>query len=124
MGKTRCGEGSIFHKVVRLRSVKECPLMLETSYLPKSRFDAIDISEFVSDSMYEFLKKNYQFAPARATEQFQPVMPTPYEKELLQIYGNTPCMLLERFTFEGEELGEYTRSVIRGDKYVFRVELE
>ncbi len=150
--------------------------MIETSYLPQSRFSRMELKEFVSDSMYEFLKRTYDFSPEKAVENFRPVMPLPYEKELLQIYGNVPCMLLERFTYEkdgsgglkspekavenfrpvmplpyekellqiygnvpcmllerftyekdgsgGLKLAEYTRSVIRGDKFMFQVELE
>lgn len=125
----KCREGSIFHKIVRLRSARGCPLMTEASYLPQSRFSHIELKEFVSDSMYEFLKRTYDFSPEKAVENFRPVIPLPYEKEMLQIYGNVPCMLLERFTYEkdgsgGLELAEYTRSVIRGDKFMFQVELE
>ena len=122
--KTKCQEGSIFHKLVRLRYAGECPLMLEASHLPQSRFDHIDLNEITNGSMYDFLRKNYNFVPERATEQFRPVMPLTHEKELLQIYGNIPCMLLERFTYEGDRLAEYTRSIIRGDKYIFSVNLE
>lgn len=121
--KTKCSEGSVFHRIVRLRSVRECPLMLETSYLPQNRFAVMDLQEFVNDSMYEFLKKNYNFAPKKAEERLQPILPLPREKEILQIYGNIPCMQVERFTFEEEFIGEYTRSVIRGDKYVFQTDL-
>lgn len=121
--RTKCEDGSVFHKIVRLRIAEDCPVMLETSYLPRSRFASVDLNAFVQDSMYEFLRKNYNFAPGRATEQFRPVLPISYEKELLRIYGTVPCMLLERLTYEGEGISEYTRSVIRGDKYMFSVEL-
>ena len=30
--------GTVFHKLIRLRSAKEYPLMIETTYLPKNRF--------------------------------------------------------------------------------------
>ena len=122
--RTKCTEGTIFHKVVRLRMTEEQPLMLETSYLPQSRFESLDLNEFVQDSMYEFLKRKYNFQRKSATEYFRPVLPLPREKELLQIYGNVPCMLLERFTYEKNGLSEYTRSVIRGDKNVFTVDLK
>ena len=64
------------------------------------------------------------FVPDMATENFKAIIPLQHEKELLQIYGNIPCMLLERFVYEKETLVEYTRSVIRGDKYIFSVDLK
>lgn len=122
--KTKCEEGTVFHKVVRLRMTQDCPLMLESSFLPMNRFPEVDLNEFVQDSMYEFLKKKYGFQRKKAMEYFRPVLPLPRERELLQIYGNIPCILLERFTYEENGLSEYTRSVVRGDKYIFSVELE
>lgn len=122
--KTKCIEGTIFHKIVRLRMTEEQPLMLETSYLPQKRFEKLDLNEFVQDSMYKFLKREYHLQKKRAKEYFRPIIPLPREKELLQIYGNIPCMLLERLTYEESALIEYTRSVIRGDKYVFSVDFD
>lgn len=122
--KTRCKEGTVFHKVVRLRMTRDCPLMLESSFLPQERFPEMELNEFVQDSMYDFLSKKYSFQRKKAKEWLRPVLPLPREKELLQIYRNIPCMLLERFTYEESGLSEYTRSVIRGDKYVFSVNLE
>lgn len=124
MRKTKCVEGSVFHKIVRLRYAEECPVMIEASYLPQNRFEKMELNEIANGSIHEFLKRRYDFRPARATEQFRPIIPLPNEKELLQIFGNIPCMLLERFTYEKDSLGEYKRTVVRGDKYIFEVELE
>ena len=122
--KINYSEGSIFHKIVRLRSVNDAPVMVEASYLPQSRFLNIDLNAFVNDSMYEFLRTSYHLSPDKATETFKSIIPLQHEKDLLQIYGNIPCMLLERYTYERCNLVEYTRSVIRGDKYVFSVDLK
>ena len=43
--------------------------------------------------------------------------------ELLKISPRIPCILLERFSYEEDCLVEYTSSVVRGDKYVFKIEL-
>lgn len=115
-------EGTRFHKLLRLRSAKQYPLMLETTYLPQSRFLALDTAILSEGSLYEFLRARYGFQANRATETFQPVMPQPEERTLLHISANTPCMLLERYSYEGDMLIEYTKSIVRGDKYVFRVE--
>ncbi len=117
-------EGTKFHKLLRLRSAREYPLMLEMTYLPQSRFWTLDTAVLSKGSLYEYLRKQYNFHADRGTEVFQPVMPRPDEKALLHISSNTPCMLLERYSYEGDTLIEYTKSIVRGDKYAFRIELK
>lgn len=115
-------EGTSFHKLLRLRSALRYPLMLETTYLPKSRFLMLDTDVLSEGSLYDFLRVQYNFQATRATETFQPVMPQGDERVLLHISPNTPCMLLERYSYEGNMLIEYTKSIVRGDKYSFRIE--
>lgn len=121
--KTGYPKGSEFHKLCRLRSAKEYPLMLETTYLPKSRFIKLDIDELSKGSLYEFLRIRYGFQADNAVEHFRPIMPRPDEKGLLHMPVITPCILLERFSYEDDILIEYTKSIVRGDKYIFQIEL-
>lgn len=121
---TNYPEGTIFHQLQRLRSARDYPLMLETTYLPQSRFLVLDAVELSQGSLYEYLRRQYNFHADRATEVFQPVMPRPNERALLQISSVTPCMLLERYSYEDDALIEYTKSIVRGDKYAFHIELE
>lgn len=116
--------GATFHKLIRLRSEKFHPLMLETTFLPQSRIHHLNI-EFLEGhgSLYEYLARKYDFHAEHATETFCPILANPRERELLKIYPNTPCMLLERYSYEENSIIEYTRSVVRGDKYTFRVDL-
>lgn len=120
--KLKYPDGTLFHRLVRLRSGKEFPLMIETTYLPKSRFFELDI-EYLNGhgSLYTYLEKNYAFHADHITETFRPVMPSQHEKELLHLPPNIPCTLLERFTVENDSIIEYTKSVVRGDKYIFKV---
>ena len=116
--------GTMFHKLVRLRSAKEYPLMIEATYLPQSRFMSLYTDILSNGSLYEFLRSRYGFHADRASETLRPVMPRPDERALLCISANTPCMLLERFSYEGVVLIEYTKSIVRGDKYTFQVEFQ
>ena len=120
---TGYGEKNAFHKLTRLRSAKDYPLMLETTYLPFSRFIRLDIEAVENGSLYDYLQKNYNFKADKVKETIRPIMPQAKERKLLQISANVPCILLERFSYEEDLLIEYTRSVIRGDKYIFRVDL-
>lgn len=121
--KTGHPEGAMFHELCRLRSAREYPLMLETTYLPKNRFIKLNLEVLSKGSLYEFLRTKYGFHVDRATETIRPVMPRPDEKNLLKIPLNTPCVLLERFSYEDDLLIEYTKSIVRGDKYIFHVDM-
>ena len=120
---TSHSKNAIFHKLTRLRLAKDYPLMIETSYLPTARFLHLDIETIEKNSLYEYLRKNYNFNADRIKENLRPVNPTTKEKKLLELSSNIPCMLLERFSYENDLLIEYTRSIVRGDKYVFQVNL-
>ena len=121
--KTGFPKDSPFHELVRLRSAKDYPLMLETTYLPQARFIKLDLETLSKGSLYEFLRVKYGFKVDRAEENFSPVLPRPEEKNLLQVPPNIPCILLERFSYEDDLLIEYTKSIVRGDKYIFHVDM-
>lgn len=114
--------GSEFHKLVRLRFAKDYPLMLETTYLPRNRFITINTQILEDYSLYQYLKTKYDFHVEHATETFKPILPSQKERDLLQIPQYSPCMLVERFGYEDNQLSEYTHSIIRGDKYLFSVD--
>ena len=97
--------------------------MLETTYLPVSRFIRISLETIETGSLYDYLRKNYNFKADRVKETLRPIIPQAKEKKLLQISSNVPCILLERFSYENDLLIEYTRSIVRGDKYIFQVNL-
>ncbi len=120
---TGYNEKTEFHKLTRLRSAKDYPLMLETTYLPTARFIRLDAKMIEEGSLYDYLRKNYNFKTDRIKETIRPIIPQAKEKKLLGISSNVPCILLERFSYEEDLLIEYTRSIVRGDKYIFQVNL-
>lgn len=115
--------GELFHKIVRLRSAKNYPLMIEITYLPKNRFFNVSTDVLEEKSLYSYLASKYSLSVDKADETFRPIIPNPWECSLLNITNKIPCTLLERFSYEEGSLVEYTQSIVRGDKYVFKVKL-
>ena len=115
--------GALFHKLTRLRSARDYSLMLETTYLPKNRFFHLDIEWLKDHPLYEYLNSQYNMHVERGAEVFYPIVPSTKERLLLNIPANLPCMAIERFSYESDGLIEYTKSIVRGDKYKFKVEL-
>ena len=112
-----------FHKITRLRSVNNIPLMIDITYLPQSRFYHIDTEKLKIESLYSYLFKNYNIKIDKSVETLKPCLPRPHECELLNISSKIACTLLERYTYEAGNIIEYTSSMVRGDKYTFRVDL-
>lgn len=121
--KTGYSESAGFHRLTRLRSAKDYPLMIETTYLPTARFIRMDLDTIEKGSLYDYLGRTYDFKADRVKETIRSVIPQAKEKKLLEITSNVPCILLERFSYEDDLLIEYTRSMVRGDKYIFQVNL-
>ena len=118
-----CKVGKAFHLLTRLRSDRDYPLMVEDTMLPESRFPDLDLDWLREHSLYEYLNKEYNMRITRSYEVFFPVMPNREERIQLNIPQNLPCMSIERYCYEGDELIEYTTSTVRGDKYKFEAEL-
>lgn len=109
-----------WHKLTRLRSAETFPLMIETSYLPQSRFVALEPDVFRDGSLYAYLEGKYNMAITDASEVLSPLLPNNKERMLLQIPTHVPCMLCERFCHERETLVAIHRTVVRGDKFKFK----
>lgn len=109
-----------WHKLTRLRSAETFPLMIETSYLPQSRFMTLEPDILRDGSLYAYLESNYNMEITDADEYFSPLIPTNKERMLLHIPTHVPCMLCERFCQERDNLVAIHRTVVRGDKFKFR----
>lgn len=116
-------KGEMFHKIVRLRSADDFSLMIEITYLPQNRFYRISTEIIEKGSLYHYLATTYSLKVDRAVETFKPSIPNIWQCNLLKISSKIPCTLLERFSYEEDYLVEYTFSIIRGDKYIFKFNL-
>ena len=109
-----------WHKLIRLRLANGYPLMIETTYLPVNRFFRLDLEYLKTQSLYAYLELYYSMKIDDANELLSPVMPTPRERQLLQMSSQEPCMFLERFCYENQQLIAIHKTIVRGDKYKFR----
>ena len=118
--RQNCPANTRWHKLVRLRFAETFPLMIETSYLPQSRFMTIDTDILRDGSLYSYLETYYNMEITDASEVLSPLFPGNRERMLLQIPPHIPCMLCERFCHEREALIVIHRTVVRGDKFKFK----
>jgi len=122
--KLRSGQGEKVLIITRLRLADSKPMMLETSYLPHNMFPNITREEVNNNPLYDILRKKYNVTFSRAEEVFTSTSLTKRESEILNSTKGRPAILLERITHSDNRIIEYTKSVVRGDKFKFRVVLQ
>jgi GntR family transcriptional regulator len=108
----------------RLRTADDEPMMLETSWLPVRRFPGLVDKDLEHARLYDVLTDDYGVRPARAREEFEPVLLSTDDARLLAKRPADPALLLERIAFdpEGRPI-EFCRSIVRGDRCRYFVEL-
>ena len=108
----------------RLRLADDEPLIVETSYLPAERFPGLEHRDFDQHRLYDILTIEYGTRPARAREEFEPVLMSSEDAALLNKRPGDPALLLERTTFDAQGGPiEFCRSIVRGDRTRYFVEL-
>ncbi|MCY9548380.1 GntR family transcriptional regulator [Lysinibacillus xylanilyticus] len=109
----------------RLRFADNEPIVLESSFLPKSIIkDSGILHEVSSSSLYSLLAQRFDIIVVRAKEAFEPVLISRDEAHLLKTEAGKPALLLERTAFDtsGKPV-EFCISIVRGDRCRFYTEL-
>ncbi len=111
-------------RIERLRLANGEPMALETSHIPYQVGPSLVDEELSSQSLYELLERRFGVRLASARQSVEPVLANEYEARLLGVEEGSPLLLIERITCtaSGEPV-EYAKSVYRGDKYKFYVDL-
>lgn len=117
-------EGESVYKFTRLRLADEEPMMLETTYVPYNRFPGIIKDDLEREALYDILKNRFNVFISMAEETFQPTLTSEESAANLNISKDSPSLKIERFTYEREDIIEYTVSIARGDKFKYRVRLK
>jgi GntR family transcriptional regulator len=115
-------EGLVF-ELTRLRLADGEPVILETIYLPLECGERIPFERFAQEPLYNLMRELCGIEVEHADETLQPVSLGRTEAALLGLEGGEPAFLVERTGFDGERPVELRRSLIRGDRYRFRVRL-
>jgi len=115
--------GSELYRFVRLRLADGQPIMIETSYLPKDRFDGLSRDDLNKNAMYDIFSKRFQANITHAKETFQAVMTDEITAKFLKSKRALPSLKIERFTYERDRIIEYTVSMARGDQLIYSVKL-
>lgn len=115
-------DGLIF-EISRLRMVDGEPFVLETIYLPVDCGQQLPVERIQREALHDLMREICGLEVTHADETLHPVKLEHVDAALLGLTSGDPAFLVERTGFSGERPVEVRRSLIRGDRYRFRVRL-
>jgi GntR family transcriptional regulator, N-acetylglucosamine utilization regulator len=111
------------YMILRLRSINQEPVMLESYTIPVQRFPRLDQYDLEKRSIYEVMEVEYGVGIVRARQSFEPVVASAFEAELLRVWVGAPLMLEQRISFDRDNRPvEYGKDRYRGDRFRFVTE--
>ena len=111
-------------ELVRIRLADGEKVMYEKTYLPYKKFLDLSKKDLLTSPLYDILQSRYRLTFTKAIERFSVGVSDAHVSDMLSISCGTPIINLQRWTYTGIEIIEYTISSVRGDKFEFEVELD
>jgi GntR family transcriptional regulator len=115
--------GAEVERIVRLRTADEDPLVFETAYLPRSLMAEIDTAVLERESIYDELERAHGVRITRARESIRPIVLSRPVARLLRSSPGAPAFSVERTTWTDQGPIEWQESIVRGDRYLYSVDL-
>lgn len=111
--------------IQRIRFVDDLPLMIQTSYIPIEYLPNLLDKNLEDKSLFSTIMNEYGIKIDKASETMRAVSVTKFEGEMLDIPEYSPAFLLQRITYlKNGEILEYAKTIVRGDKSKFSVDLQ
>jgi len=115
--------GAEVERIVRVRVADEDPLVLETAYLPRQLSSALDTATLERESLYDELERHWGLRVTGARESIRPIVLSRATARLLRATTGAPAFSVERTTWSDRGPIEWQESIVRGDRYLYSVEL-
>ena len=112
------------YELQRLRLADDEVVMYEKTYLLEKKIQGLSKNILLENPLYDILQNRYNISFTKATERFSVLLADENIAEILTIPQGSPIIRLQRWTYVGMEIIEYTVSLVRGDRFEFEVELE
>ena len=108
--------GQEVYEIMRIRRGRRRPLVLERSYLPVAVFPGL-LEQRLTGSLYALMRREYDQAPASATEYLEPLIATAEVASMLDVEEGSALLLIDRTALaaSGRPI-EYARDLFRSDR--------
>ncbi len=121
--KLNISPGDEVYQLVRVRNVKNAPMVYSITQLKKNRGLPLDETMY-RESLYDFLETRYDIQIVRGQDTFEAVLASRTIAEFLKISEGAPVFKRSRVTFDqNDNVVEYTVCYYPGEKYEYTVEL-
>ena len=115
--------GADIERIVRVRTADDDPLVFETAYLPNELSKPLEATVLERESIYDELERLHGLRITRARESIRPVVLSRTVARLLRSTAGAPAFSVERTTWADRGPVEWQESIVRGDRYLFSVDL-
>jgi GntR family transcriptional regulator len=106
----------------RLRLAGEQPLALDRVWLPAELARPLLQADFTETALYTELSERCGVRLTGGTEHIRAVVPTPSERESLQVPGDVAAFAIERTGYVGDRPVEWRHTLVRGDRFAVNAE--
>jgi GntR family transcriptional regulator len=115
--------GTALERIVRLRTADGEPLVLETAYLPHELSVVLDAHDLEREAIYDALERRHALRITRARESIKPVLLSRAAARVLASKAGMAAFSVERTTWSERGPIEWQESLVRGDRYLYSVDL-
>jgi GntR family transcriptional regulator len=115
--------GTPLERIVRLRTANGEPLVLETAYFSATLADGLDKVDLEQGSIYDALQRLHGIRIVRARETIRPINLERAVARLLAVRSGSPGFAIDRCTFAETGPIEWQESIVRGDRYLYSIDL-
>jgi GntR family transcriptional regulator len=110
--------GAAVVRIMRLRSLNDTPMLLETSYFPHALCAGIEHHDLSHCSLYALLDATYGVRLTHAQQTVEAVAANAFESGLFGIEPGAPMLLLEGVASTSDGVaGECFKAIYRGDRF-------
>jgi len=110
-------------RIVRVRTAGGDPLTLETAYLPAPLAECLTATVLEHGSVYDELERHHRLRVTMAQEKIAATVLSRKMARLLAVPTGSPAFNVERTTWSDRGPIEWQESLVRGDRYLYSVEL-
>lgn len=109
------------YEIERIKYADEEPLMYSQTIIPKRI--VIDLTKEILEKkpLYEILREKCDFRFLKAEQKIKPCLVNKIEAEYLNVLEGSLGILIERKLFMGKDIVEYSKGVVRGDRFEFTI---
>jgi GntR family transcriptional regulator len=115
--------GAQIERIARLRTARDEPMVIETAFLPAALARSLTSEVLEFGSIYDELERTFGLRITRAHETIRPTVLNRALAKLLGVRAGSAAFQVERTTWSDRGPVEWQESLIRGDRYLYSVDL-